>query len=162
MWLFRCFLCGSPHLCRLRTEGLVPVSKYWTYRSHVGDMGPVSLVAGRPQVLGLSLLLQWLSWERNWGGFRGPLSQAKRWSQEHLFSRAVLSVQPCRWLIKGCHVRGPLTGSVRRAYMNWHGKCTCRVGRVFPCKVYIDSNRHNSQIWVTTCSWLPASSNLQD
>jgi hypothetical protein len=22
------FLCGSPHLCRLKTEGLVPVSKY--------------------------------------------------------------------------------------------------------------------------------------
>jgi hypothetical protein len=22
------FLCGSPHPCRLRTEGLVPVSKY--------------------------------------------------------------------------------------------------------------------------------------
>jgi hypothetical protein len=22
------FLCGSPHLCRLRTEGFVPVSKY--------------------------------------------------------------------------------------------------------------------------------------
>jgi hypothetical protein len=22
------FLCGSPHLCRLRTEGLVPISKY--------------------------------------------------------------------------------------------------------------------------------------
>jgi hypothetical protein len=22
------FLCGSPRLCRLRTEGLVPVSKY--------------------------------------------------------------------------------------------------------------------------------------
>jgi hypothetical protein len=22
------FLCGSPSLCRLRTEGLVPVSKY--------------------------------------------------------------------------------------------------------------------------------------
>jgi hypothetical protein len=22
------FLCGSSHLCRLRTEGLVPVSKY--------------------------------------------------------------------------------------------------------------------------------------
>jgi hypothetical protein len=22
------FLCGSPHLCQLRTEGLVPVSKY--------------------------------------------------------------------------------------------------------------------------------------
>jgi hypothetical protein len=36
------FLCGSPHLCRLRTEGLVLVSKYRTYRSHAGDMGPVS------------------------------------------------------------------------------------------------------------------------
>jgi hypothetical protein len=36
------FLCGSPHLCRLRTEGLVPVSKYRTYRSHAGDIGPVS------------------------------------------------------------------------------------------------------------------------
>jgi hypothetical protein len=36
------FLCDSPHLCRLRTEGLVPVSKYRTYRSHAGDMGPVS------------------------------------------------------------------------------------------------------------------------
>jgi hypothetical protein len=22
------FLCGSPHQCRLRTDGLVPVSKY--------------------------------------------------------------------------------------------------------------------------------------
>jgi hypothetical protein len=39
------FLCGSPCLCRLRAEGLVPVSKYCTYRSHPGDMGPVSLVA---------------------------------------------------------------------------------------------------------------------
>jgi hypothetical protein len=36
------FLCGSSRLCRLRTEGLVPVSKYQTYQSHSGDMGPVS------------------------------------------------------------------------------------------------------------------------
>jgi hypothetical protein len=35
------FLCGSPRLCQLRTEGLLPVSKYRTYRSHVGDMGQV-------------------------------------------------------------------------------------------------------------------------
>jgi hypothetical protein len=39
------FLCGSPYLCRLRTEGLVLVSKYWTYRSHAGDIGSVNLVA---------------------------------------------------------------------------------------------------------------------
>jgi hypothetical protein len=43
LWLFWGFLCGSPRLCQLRTEGLVPVSKYWTYRWHAGDMGPVSL-----------------------------------------------------------------------------------------------------------------------
>jgi hypothetical protein len=36
------FLCGIPHLCRLRTERLVPVSKYRTYQSHASDMGLVS------------------------------------------------------------------------------------------------------------------------
>jgi hypothetical protein len=149
-------------LCRLRTDGLVPMSKYWTYRSYAGDIGLVSLVAGRPQVLDLSLLLQWLSWERNWGGSQAPLSRAERWSQEHFFSGAVVSVQPCWWLIKGCHVRGPHVGSVRRAYVDRCGKRTCRVSRVFPYKVYIDSNRRDSRIWVTACSWLPLSSNLLD
>jgi hypothetical protein len=51
------FLCGSPHLCRLRTEGLIPVSKYWTYRLHAGDMSPVSQVPCHQQMLGLSSLL---------------------------------------------------------------------------------------------------------
>jgi hypothetical protein len=132
LWLFWGFVYCSPRLCRLSTEWLVPVSKYWTYRSHVGDMGPVSLVAGRPQVLGLSLLLQWLSWERNWGRSRGPLSQAERWSREHFFLGAVVSIQPCRWLVKDCHVRGPPAGSACRAYVDWRGKHMCRVGRVFP------------------------------
>jgi hypothetical protein len=36
---------------------LAPVSKYLTYRSHVGDMGPVSLVACRQQKLVFSPLL---------------------------------------------------------------------------------------------------------
>jgi hypothetical protein len=34
----------SPHLCRLKTDELTPVSKYLTYQSHAGDMGLVSLV----------------------------------------------------------------------------------------------------------------------
>jgi hypothetical protein len=34
------FLCGSPCLCRLRTEGLVPMSKYWLYRSDAGVYEP--------------------------------------------------------------------------------------------------------------------------
>jgi hypothetical protein len=40
------FLCGSPRLCQLRTEGLVSVSKYWTYRLHAGlyrTSKPISL-----------------------------------------------------------------------------------------------------------------------
>jgi hypothetical protein len=36
------FLCGSPHLCQLRTKGLVPLCKYRTYRSHAGDICLVS------------------------------------------------------------------------------------------------------------------------
>jgi hypothetical protein len=40
-----------PRLCRLRTDGLIPASKYWTYWSHVGDMGPVSLVDSCQQKL---------------------------------------------------------------------------------------------------------------
>jgi hypothetical protein len=36
----------SPRLCRLRTGGLTYVNKYWTYRSHAGDMGLVSIVVG--------------------------------------------------------------------------------------------------------------------
>jgi hypothetical protein len=34
------FQCSSPRLCRLRTEGLVPVSRYCTYQSHAGVYGP--------------------------------------------------------------------------------------------------------------------------
>jgi hypothetical protein len=32
----------SPRLCRLRTVQLAPMNKYWTYRWHAGDIGPVS------------------------------------------------------------------------------------------------------------------------
>jgi hypothetical protein len=42
-------VCGKPHLqgcslrlCRLRTDGLTPVSKYWTYRSYAGVIDPVN------------------------------------------------------------------------------------------------------------------------
>jgi hypothetical protein len=60
-----------PRMCRLRTDGLAPMSKYWTYRLHVGDMVSVSLVAYHRHKLGLSLLLHWLAWERNLVRSRG-------------------------------------------------------------------------------------------
>jgi hypothetical protein len=41
----------SPYLCQLRTDGLAPVSEYWTYRSHAGDMGSVNLVTYYRQML---------------------------------------------------------------------------------------------------------------
>jgi hypothetical protein len=53
-------------LCRLRTDGLAPTSKYWTYRSHAGDMSPVRLVVGYRQKLDFFTLLHWLLWERRW------------------------------------------------------------------------------------------------
>jgi hypothetical protein len=95
------FLYGSPCLCWLRTERLVPVSKYWTYWSYAGDMDPVSLVAYRQQVLGLSALLQWLCWERNWGGPHRPLSRTEGWSRKHFFSGAVHLSNPVDDPMKG-------------------------------------------------------------
>jgi hypothetical protein len=69
------FLCGSPHLCQLRTEGLVPVSKYWTYRSHAGDIDPVSLVACCRYMLGFAPTTSRLDRARNWVRTRGPVSR---------------------------------------------------------------------------------------
>jgi hypothetical protein len=55
----------SSRLCQLRTDGSAPTSKYSTYRSHVGDMGPVSLVSSCQQKLIFFLLPHWLLWERS-------------------------------------------------------------------------------------------------
>jgi hypothetical protein len=66
--------------------------------------------------------------------------------RECFFSGVVGSIQICRRLVKGCHVWGTPAGSICQAYVDWRGKRTCRVGRVFPCRVYIDSNHRNSQI----------------
>jgi hypothetical protein len=65
----------SPRLCRLRTDGLTPVSKYWTYQSHAGDIGLVNLVVGHRQELGLRPLLYWLALERSWVWTRGSVSR---------------------------------------------------------------------------------------
>jgi hypothetical protein len=61
----------SPHLCRLKTDGLASTSKYWTYRSLAGDMCPVSLVASCQQKLVFSPLPHWLLWERSCVRTRG-------------------------------------------------------------------------------------------
>jgi hypothetical protein len=90
------------------------------------------------------------------------IDQPARWRlcQEHFFSGAVALSIVVDDFIKGYHIRGSPTGSVHQTYVDWCGKRTCRVGRVFSCRVYIDSNHRDSRIWVTTCLWLPSSSNL--
>jgi hypothetical protein len=122
----------STHLCRLRTEWLVPVSKYWTYRSHVGDMRPVRLVACCWRMFGfLHCFIGWLGRET---GYRPTdRSTGVLWIVSGaLFLRSSDSVQLCRWLVKGCHVWGLPAGSVRWAYVDWRGKRTCHISQVFP------------------------------
>jgi hypothetical protein len=98
----------------------------------------------------LSSLLYWLAWERNW--VHRPMDQLTDvlWIvSEAIFLRSSNFIQLYQWLVKGCHIRGPPVESVRRAYMDWHRKCTCVVGQVFPCMMYIDSNQRDSRIWVS-------------
>jgi hypothetical protein len=101
----------------------------------------------------LSPLLHWLARERNWVRTRGSVSRRAGDCVGSPFLGSSDSVQLCRRLVEGCHVRGPPAGSVRWAYVDWCGKRTYRVGRVFPCRVYIDSNHCDSRIWVIACLW---------
>jgi hypothetical protein len=79
----------------------------------------------------LHCFIGWLGRETGYGptdwsaGVLGIVSGA-------LFLGSSDSVQLYRRLVEGYHVRGPPTGSVRQAYVDWCGKRTCRVGRVSP------------------------------
>jgi hypothetical protein len=119
----------SPCLCRLRTDGLAPVSKYWMYRSHAGE--PCSMLS--PDVW-LSPLLYWLARERNlvqthrsvsrraMDCVRSPFSQEK-WLCPTLLMihERLLYVDHVRYIWSKA-IHGPSMESV------W------RVGRVFPCR----------------------------
>jgi hypothetical protein len=66
--------------------------------------------------------------------------------QEPVFSGAVALSIAVDDFMKGCHVRGLPTGSIRGAYVDWHGKRTYRIDLGFPCRVYIDSMHRDSWI----------------
>jgi hypothetical protein len=140
-------------LCRLRTVRLAPVSKFWTYRSHAGEMGLVSLVVSCQQELDFSPLPFGCCGRE--AGY-GPTDRMAvvLW----IVSGALLlgcsgSIQICwrlyEMLLYADHVRyvwswticGLSVGSV------W------RVGWVFPYRVYIDLNHRDSRTWVTACLW---------
>jgi hypothetical protein len=118
---------GSPFLCRLRTDGLTPASKYWMYWSHAGDMGPVTLVV-------FSSTDVWLKRTVSMVVLREKLRWVPRATQSGgevesraLFLRSSESIQLCWVGIKGCHIQGLPTESVQVAYVDWRRKRTCHV-----------------------------------
>jgi hypothetical protein len=127
----------SPHLCRLSINGLAPASKYWTYWSHANDMGLVSQVVCHWQKLDLSPLLHWLAWERNWVWTHRSVSRRAVDCVGSPFSRE--QWDPSKSI-----------GVSRKVAMHprtKRGMCVvCWLG--FPSRVYIDSNHHDSRIWV--------------
>jgi hypothetical protein len=137
------FLAHTLEVCK--------ASKYWTYRSHTGGIGPVSLVACRQQKLDFSPLLHWLFWERSWVRTRGPVGRcAVGWvrspsSQKQWICSNLLTTM---WKVTMCWPR--------EIHMVWDHMRTKRGMCVacwssFPYRVYIDSNRRDSWIWVIAC-----------
>jgi hypothetical protein len=107
----------SSCLCRLRTDELVPMSKYWMYWSHAGDMGLVSLVAYSStdvwlkRTASMVVLGEKLRWV--------PQATQPGWEVESgaPFLGSSESIQLCWVSVKGCHVRWPCC----RKHM--HGLC---------------------------------------
>jgi hypothetical protein len=123
----------SLRLCRLRTDGLAHMSKYWTYRSHAGDISPISLIACYRQKLGLSLLLLWLRVGEKLDG-DAQIGQPTCWG----CSREFLFLESSRIYPNLSVTREKLLCIDRMRYV-WSGTilglsmgCVWRVGWVFP------------------------------
>jgi hypothetical protein len=143
----------SPHLCRLMTDGLAPASKYWIYWLHTRDMWPVSLVVGYQYKLDfLHCFIVYCEREARYGST--DQSTVVLWiGTGTLLLRGSESVQICWWLRE----RLPWDDRVRYVWsmaIRWPSMGgVCHVDQVFPCRVYINSNHRDSQIWVTACLW---------
>jgi hypothetical protein len=109
----------SPHLCRLRPDGLAPASKYWAYQSHANDMGPVSIVACRQQNLGFSLLLLGCSGrEARYGP--ADWSVSVLWvGREPFFLEAVDMFKSVSDYVKGCYALTAWDTYGLRPYADW-------------------------------------------
>jgi hypothetical protein len=109
--------------------------------------GPVSLVDGCQQKLDFSLTTSLVVMGEKLG-MNPRISQPACCGlcREPFFSGSVDLFKFVDDCVKGCHIRGPSIGNIRQTYVDWHGRHTCRVGQVFPYRVYIDSNRCDSQI----------------
>jgi hypothetical protein len=141
----------SPRLRQLSTDGLAPASKYWMYRLHVGVYGPNKPSSQLSTDVWLSPMLHWLARERNWVQTHGSVSRCAvdcvgvPFSQEQ-WLYPTLSVTR-QGLLYIDHVRYVWS----RTICGLSVECMWIVGRIFPCRVYIDSNHRDSRIWVTAC-----------
>jgi hypothetical protein len=104
-----CHLQGcSPRLCRLRTDGLTLMSKYWTYRSHVDDMSLVSWC---------SYVTTWLKslspTPRLLWGRKNEVTQGDGWAS---LSSVAKTSSGCRGLFQSC-------GDSRKVAYTNHRRC---------------------------------------
>jgi hypothetical protein len=122
----------SPHLCRLRTDGLATVSKYWTYRSHTVDMSLVSLVVDHQQKVGFAPTA-WVvgSGEKLDTDPRIGQTACYGMCREPFFLGSSGPTQLCWWLCKMLlcvdHVRYVWSETIHGLSVG----CMWRVGRVF-------------------------------
>jgi hypothetical protein len=134
----------SHYLCRIRTDGLASTSKYWMYWSHVGVMGPVKWCSQTATDAWLCshCFNDWLGRETGWG----PVNRSADglWIMSGAsFSKAVALLNYVGIYTKGCRV-----WLIMSAYVS----CVSD----FSNRIYINSNCHDSRIWVIACLWSSA------
>jgi hypothetical protein len=139
----------SPCLCQLRIDGLASRANIKrTNRMLIYEpSNPSSLLL---TVVWLSPLLLWLwGWEKLDGDTQ--INQLACWgcSREFFFLVSSDSVQLCWRLREGLLYVDRVRYVWSRIIHGLSVKIMWRIGRVFPCMVYIDSNRRNSRIWVS-------------
>jgi hypothetical protein len=122
----------NPRLCRLRTDGLAPISKYWMYWSHAVVMGPISRLAGHQQMICFTPSASSAGRGEKWCDTHELLSQARGCIGSTCSSEVEDLSNSVDDYAKSCHVRGLLARSIRVAYMDWRGKRTCRFDQVPP------------------------------
>jgi hypothetical protein len=141
-------------MCQLRTDELVPASKYWTYWSHAGVYGTNKPSSWLP-IDACLYPYYFIGWLRRETGY-GPVDRlaGALWIMSGaLIFESSGPAQRCWWFCKRllCVDRVRYAWSITICGLIM--ECVWRVGRVFSCRVYIDLNRRNSRIWVTACSW---------
>jgi hypothetical protein len=104
----------SPRLCQLRTDGLAPVIKYWTYWSHVGYMGPnkpSSFVTTWPNRIPYSTVG---AWEEEWGS-------SDRWPDQSISGAKTSSEDVgTRFNLVGTYKMLQCMGTACRETYEWH------------------------------------------